>query len=184
MLQTNAGSCNRMLLQRMLKAHQRLRLQLLALQTWKLNNGCDCCANECWKLINGCNCWMLQTNAESSTTAAIAGCCKRMLLQRMLEAHQRLQLLCAANECWKLNHGCNCWMLQTNAESSSTAAIAGCCKRMLKAEPRLRLLMLPPNAKSSTTAAIAGCCKRMCCNECWKLINGCDCWMLQTNAES
>jgi hypothetical protein len=33
MLQTNAGSCNRMLLQRMLKAHQRLRLQLLALQT-------------------------------------------------------------------------------------------------------------------------------------------------------
>jgi hypothetical protein len=126
MLQTNAGSCNRMLLQRMLKAHQRLRLQLLALQTWKLNNGCDCCANECWKLINGCNCWMLQTNAESSTTAAIAGCCKRMLLQRMLKAHQRLQSLDSANECW----------------SSTTAAIAGCCKRMLKAQPRLRKLQM------------------------------------------
>jgi hypothetical protein len=47
------------------------------------------------ELNNGCNCWALQTNAESSTTAAIAGRCKRML-----KVPQRLQLLDAANECW------------------------------------------------------------------------------------
>jgi hypothetical protein len=62
------------------------------------------------------------TNAGSSSTAAIAVCC-----QRMLKAQQRLHLLDAANEyngcnCWTLQH---CWMLQTNAGDAIGEGVCG-----------------------------------------------------------